>query len=1164
MAKVNVANTKVVYSSTRLFPYYNDFDEEKSYYQIVFNPEFPVQSRELTQMQTILQNQIERFGKHIFVDGSPVIGGGISVSTVPSLNVQTTYANTDIVANNYVRKTVQYAANTDVQARVIDAKDSTTVEPPTLFLRYLTGDSFGSSDEIKTSDSEYYANVVATSNSSANALMAFIPDSIYFVDGYFVKVPTQSVIVDKYSANTTNARVGLEKVKSIVTADDDNSLLDPAAEASNFDAPGAHRFKFELILNKRSLDSEDDEQFIELMRIEEGQVKSIIDKPVYSEIEETLARRTYDESGNYTVKPFKASMRNSIANTTTNVAVTLSPGKAYVFGYETEIPYETVLEVPRAQTTRPVTNYDLNLNYGNYVYANNVQGLFDVSTAQLFDLHCVRSSDVDHTSSTTYNRTKIGTARVRDIEAFSVATQVAEDREFEFYLFGSVFSPIAGTASSTANSTSEIVLNTSGISANNNAYVGATIRLTGGTGEGDVRTITAFDGATKRANVGTPFSATTDNTTEYSIDFDFGEVESFVINPSYTVGGSLSANADITISSKSNGQTNGDTQITEPARSTMVFKFPENYIAPASLGDISYNYRKKYNSVQFTDGASVSIIAGADEGFEGTSSSSNTDSRATENFLITVADNQGGSRANGEQIPVTTTVTIGDPEQASFDTGAGAGDTFLASVLAKMDIDGSSAGERVKTLVKANTATFATESPANTFISSTGSNTSVYLTTGQVFIENPSKVPDEAESLYISDVIAIKKIYDLNGASLPAAGASLTGFTDVTNKYRFNNGQRDGFYDHASIRLKPGVGRPNGPLVVCTRFYKTTSDFGYFSVDSYPNLTSQVTEENVEIGTGYSLIPEYNGIELRDAIDFRPVRRNGANTVPNFSLEGVRFPVSATDLTSDYEYYLGRRDLIVMTPNRALDRVEGTPDRYPQYPTRPSRSMVLHTLHVPPFTEYPANVEITYINNQRYTMKDIGNIDKRLQQVEYYLTLSQIEQNTLDRTIEDVDGLDRSKYGVFVDAFTGHALADWEDDDYAIAMDISGKRYGGLAAPTTNVTSIGVSVDESTMGGVVQKGDRIILDYTTEVMLSQNVATKFTPVADYLFASYEGQIIAEPEADIWKDQNVEEVINTTERTVEVTRFSTEVDSQTRTSSGNFLSNLFGNLFGNNS
>ena len=61
-----------VYSSA---PYHDDFDETKQFYRVLFRPGRAVQARELTQMQTLLQAQLERFGKNIFKEGSVVIPG---------------------------------------------------------------------------------------------------------------------------------------------------------------------------------------------------------------------------------------------------------------------------------------------------------------------------------------------------------------------------------------------------------------------------------------------------------------------------------------------------------------------------------------------------------------------------------------------------------------------------------------------------------------------------------------------------------------------------------------------------------------------------------------------------------------------------------------------------------------------------------------------------------------------------------------------------------------------------------------------------------------------------------------------------------------------------------------------------------------------------------
>ena len=61
-----------------LTPYYDDFSDSKKFHRILFRPSFAVQARELTQSQTILQDQIENLSDHIFKQGAMVIHGAIS------------------------------------------------------------------------------------------------------------------------------------------------------------------------------------------------------------------------------------------------------------------------------------------------------------------------------------------------------------------------------------------------------------------------------------------------------------------------------------------------------------------------------------------------------------------------------------------------------------------------------------------------------------------------------------------------------------------------------------------------------------------------------------------------------------------------------------------------------------------------------------------------------------------------------------------------------------------------------------------------------------------------------------------------------------------------------------------------------------------------------
>ena len=131
------ANTGSLITSFNVDPYYDDFDEAKNFHRILYRPGQAVQARELTQMQTILQNQIERMGSHFFKEGSMVIPGqaGFDV-TYSYVKLQTTFTvdsvthtvenfRTDLIGKKLT------GATSGVVGKVVgtQAADTTNVSP---------------------------------------------------------------------------------------------------------------------------------------------------------------------------------------------------------------------------------------------------------------------------------------------------------------------------------------------------------------------------------------------------------------------------------------------------------------------------------------------------------------------------------------------------------------------------------------------------------------------------------------------------------------------------------------------------------------------------------------------------------------------------------------------------------------------------------------------------------------------------------------------------------------------------------------------------------------------------------------------------------------------------------------------------------------------------
>ena len=87
-------------------PYYDDFDTTDNFHRVLFRPGFAVQARELTQLQSILQNQIERHGQNVFKDGTVIIPGQVSISNAyTSIQLASTFGGEDVVVAQYLNTT---------------------------------------------------------------------------------------------------------------------------------------------------------------------------------------------------------------------------------------------------------------------------------------------------------------------------------------------------------------------------------------------------------------------------------------------------------------------------------------------------------------------------------------------------------------------------------------------------------------------------------------------------------------------------------------------------------------------------------------------------------------------------------------------------------------------------------------------------------------------------------------------------------------------------------------------------------------------------------------------------------------------------------------------------------------------------------------------------
>ena len=283
-------------------PYYDDFSQSKNFHRVMYRPGFAVQARELTTQQSILQNQIEKFGDHMFKNGSMVIPGNIHFNTSYRYVKLTSFTGT--LAN--FKGTTVTGGTSGIKAKVLNTTANDGTNPDTLYINYKdsgTDNVKAAFDDGETLTSDAATGETAVVSEVGYGSICYVDAGVFYVNGYFVETEAQELILEQYNTNPSY-RVGFTIGETFVTSTDDTSLLDNAQGSSNENATGAHRLKITLTLASLDLDSTADSSFIELARIEIGKVVTQVSHSDYNIIEEELARRTFDESGDYTIQKF--------------------------------------------------------------------------------------------------------------------------------------------------------------------------------------------------------------------------------------------------------------------------------------------------------------------------------------------------------------------------------------------------------------------------------------------------------------------------------------------------------------------------------------------------------------------------------------------------------------------------------------------------------------------------------------------------------------------------------------------------------------------------------------------------------------------------------------------------------------------------------------------
>jgi preprotein translocase subunit YajC len=1281
-------------------PYYDDYSEDKKFHKVLYRAGRPLQARELTQSQSILQNQIERMGDHFFEEGTIIQGAQTNID-MDVYFVKVKAANPNPLGDTAVEsyrtsfhdKYVR-GQTTGVVAKVITSTAETSADKLSLFVRPVQQGTNSTNDFMFSAGETlelvgYDSSGTVTADSSSNndfeiqpssetptgrASLTEITEGVVFTRGFFTKVDKQTLILEKYNG-APSYRIGLDIVESLVTSAADDSLEDNAAGTSNENAAGADRLKFSLTLAKHKLDSVLGTSFVELSRVNAGVITLKIDKTKYAEIENTLARRTFDANGDFVVTQFTASLRQHLDDGTNlgfytknnggdegRFVFMVSPGKAYVKGFEIDKVGTTTLNIQKARTTESLNGVSAPIRLGNKLRVYNAHGLPEFGNetgSDTIDPHNpsllydklvtdLGISDTDGALSATGN---IGTCRIRNVdlhEGIDSSDVYTDTALWNLYLFDiKMFTKLTGTIANTFVAGDKVTGSSTGTTAivhhveGSNLFVhdvqGAftTSDNISAEGSGNTATLTScsairtynIDRAraiaqkpnnTNREIFTADVSLTLDNTLTGTLIFpgsgDLKKVTGFatqfvkelkegdqILDLGGTVNTVASVESETALTLTANNTGAGSFKATrrraklfDQNQTANIHAFPRDFVESHTPQSVTVRRQvvKEVSSNQ------ISITTGAHETFN---------ARNTDNFAISVREAGSGYGAgalinvedlnpsvgvsgnaevltltltgnNGAFVDVTYTVTktssvvsrgkslskarvlkVSKPRSDNGFYGTAYDDKDITLGVADVHkvigvfegIDGTPITPNAiittsDTFVNHEIIIGQTSGARASLINFGGGNLSYWYytsTDGEVFLPSETVVGQTS----------------LASGTMPTAesGGVNAGSPDIKDRYFFDNGQRDGYYDLSKLTLKPGQPKPSNPLLLVFDSFTVSGGGDFFDVNSYSSIDYKdipvYSPNKVDLG---GLEPD-GTFELSDCVDFRPVvgqilgtvtfsstvsqnvaspvdlsnTTSGAVFAP-FGYESGRsflsargsqitatgansvdVPVSGSSLKGDIKFFVGRIDKVFLHKKGKFEISQGTPALSPTKPTALDDSIQLFEMRIPPYTNRLSDIQIRSFDHRRYTMKDIGKINNRVTNLERITSLSLLEKDTQTKQILDAEGFDRFKSGFLVDNFRGHKIGDVNHPDYNCAIDTK----MGMLRPKSFTQFFGITQNVGGSSNFTKTGDIITLPYSEVSYVNQDKASRSINVNPYHVFAFIGVVKLTPDTDIWQD-----------------------------------------------
>jgi hypothetical protein len=1102
-------------------PWYDDFDPKKNYHRILFKPGYAVQARELTQSQTILQDQISKFGQGVYTDGSVVTGAGITIDS-NIVTCKLTAASKDNISG----LTGLYAVGSNSGfITLITAVDTVNY--------YITGKGINTNNNSSFASGEtinLYTSKIDALNSLNNTItpqQTVVAETITSLS----RTVTGTYLSNEVTISTIGISVGdMIKVPSVNTNLIVTSIIDGTTLTVNKslvqDLTNASATVYNQIsVHALEVNIADGVWFTNGVFVN-NYASTIIPDPVnaypsvvigfevdeqvvysYSDpslLDPAIGASNYQAPGadrynielNLVTKPYVSDQTVSFGSLTNSKFIELVRINKGVIEDIISSPILNDISGAIAQSVSDTAGdfivNPFSLLIGNATgSANTVMGTISPGKAY------IGGYPIQHIASTPYYLNK--------------ARDTIQLNYQDITTYYGDYTKVQNLNGSIPNFQTGTVLEL------HNVHFGAANSYTK-IGTARVRNF-AYDSGSGAGNIANGANTLYKIflTDVKLINNAFSNVQSVIIP------GSGSSYSSVSFSANTVTQSN----LIDNTYNSLLFPFPQ--VNVSNVSNIDYVTTRLFNVPTFSSGVATITTNGAFETFVGGGVGGVVSSSGRQINYIVMTTSASGNYANGEFIPmdqsnvsITITNSPGTP-QASINIGG----NFNGSAIVYATISVSNDNIKTKTLV----SNYSAQVSANNYATAIDLGVSdVYQFNG--IYEMANNYVYEGAYSNTTTYTANNAVLDPNGnvyialtttvGNYPNTSLSLwSALTNNTTNYITDNGQRDTYYAHGTIKNTTGVARGN--VVVVMDYFTHSGGTGFFDVNSYP-----VTYGNIPEFTS----PQYGTtLNLTDVLDFRPRQMDG---IGNTGLNNYQLPAPFNNVYANYGYYLSRIDKIVMYPNGQFKTITGIPAyTNPVAPADVPGTMTIFTIYFPAYTFDKNSIQVTPSNIRRYSMKDIGILDKRISQLEYYTSLSILENQVAGQDVTDSTGLNLLfKNGYLVDSFNGSSVADVKNPDYAASID----PVNQLARPLffSNVATYSVDTTQGTF--VTSPGNKtnnqlsikdniVTFSYNDYPLVVQDVATELINVNPFNVVNFIGSVSLSPASDVWYSTQTKPNVN---------------------------------------